>query len=179
MEAGNGEICMNRIVITGPESTGKSWLARHLAEHYQTVWVPEYARKYIAGLNRPYQQQDILAIAKQQLKEEEKTAKHAHPYLFADTSLLVAKIWSDFVFGDCDPWIEHKIKEHHYDLYLLCDIDLPWAFDPLREHPHARRELFERYENELQKRQLPYSVINGAGQQRLQNAVTIINDVFS
>ncbi|MFO8087253.1 MAG: ATP-binding protein [Bacteroidales bacterium] len=169
---------MKRIVITGPESTGKSWLAKHLAGHYHTVWVPEYARKYIGRLNRPYQQQDILAIAKQQLREEEKTAKHAHNYLFADTSLLVAKIWSDFVFGSCDPWIENKIKEHHYDLYLLCDIDLPWTFDPLREHPHARKELLERYQSELHNRQLPYRFVNGAGQQRLQNAVDIINNFF-
>ncbi|MCF8332336.1 MAG: ATP-binding protein [Bacteroidales bacterium] len=169
---------MKRIVITGPESTGKSWLAKNLAKHYQTIWVPEYARDYIAHLNRPYQQHDILTIAQQQLKNEEKMLTKADRYLFADTSVLVAKIWSDFVFGQCDPWIEQKIDEHRYDLYLLCYIDTPWEYDPQREHPHARGELFQLYKQELLSRNLPYKIITGIHQNRLENAIKAIDEYF-
>lgn len=167
---------MNRIVITGPESTGKSRLAENLARHYNTLWVPEYAREYIATLNRPYNQDDIMKIAKKQLKQEEELAKKATDYLFADTSMIVIKIWNLFVYGNCPAWIDQQIDKHRYDLYLLCYIDTPWEYDPQREHPNARRELYNLYEQELKQRGLPYGVINGLNDKRLHNAIKTIDE---
>lgn len=170
---------LRRVVITGPESTGKSWLSQKLAEHFNTVWVPEYAREYIDKLDRPYRQDDILEISKRHLQQEEKLAKQARRFLFVDTSMLVTKIWSDFVFGQCDPWIEQKVKDHHYDLYLLCYIDTPWEYDPQREHPNARQKLYDLYLNELTHRNLPFEVVTGWANKRLLNAINFINKHFA
>jgi NadR type nicotinamide-nucleotide adenylyltransferase len=169
---------MKRVVITGPESTGKSWLAKNLAKHYDTVWVPEYARDYIASLKREYTQNDILYIAQQQLKLEQEQAQKANGLLFCDTSMLVTKIWSDFVFGSCPDWIEQQLDNHIYDLYLLCYIDTPWEEDPLREHPNKRKTLFSIYENELKQRDFPFEIITGLDTQRLNNAVHAIEKHF-
>ncbi len=168
-----------RIAITGPESTGKSWLAGNLANHYHTVWVPEYAREYLENLGRPYQQDDIVKIAAGQLFHEESKAKAASGYLFCDTELLVTKIWSEVKFGMCDSWILSGIETHRYDLYLLCDIDLPWEYDPLREHPNQRQFLFDRYQKELSSRNFPFFVVNGADGSRLHKAIDIIEEYFN
>lgn len=165
---------MKRIVVTGPESTGKSWLAENLARHYNTIWVPEFAREYIAKLDRPYTQSDILEIARIQLEKEKKLQRKATAYLFADTSMIVTKIWNLFVFGNCPAWIDEQIDKHRYDLYLLCYIDTAWEYDPQREHPNARQELYDLYEQELQQRGLPYVVIKGLGKKRLNNAIKAI-----
>lgn len=164
-----------RIAITGPESTGKSWLAEHLATHYQTVWVPEYARQYLEEVNRSYVRDDLLQIARGQLNREDTMAEKASGYLFCDTEFLVLKIWSEVKFGTCDPWILKNAEEHRYDLYLLCDIDLPWEFDPLREHPGLRRYLFDLYFKELSDRELPFFIVRGTGRQRLQMAIERID----
>ncbi len=160
-----------RIAITGPESTGKSDLAKALAAHYQTLWVPEYAREYLAGLNRPYGYDDILQIAKGQAKGEEEMMAKADRSLFADTEMIVLKIWCDVKYGKCHPWILDQLERQDYDLYLLTDIDLPWQPDPLREHPDKRKELFDLYLGELEKRKLPFEIVRGFGQQRLEDAV--------
>ena len=169
---------MKRIVITGPESTGKSWLAENLARHYNTVWIPEYAREYIAKLDRPYNQDDILEIARKQLQQEEIMAQKANDFLFADTSMIVTKIWNIYVYGNCPAWIDDQIENHRYDLYLLCYIDTPWEYDPQREHPHARKELFQLYEQELSSRNLPHKIISGINQNRLENAIKAIEEYF-
>lgn len=167
-----------RIAITGPESTGKSQLAERLAAHYHTVFVPEYARMYIDDLHRPYEQKDILDIAVGQLRHEKQMESLAVDILFCDTELLVTKIWSEVKYGTCDPWILKNIEEHHYDLFLLCNIDLPWAEDPQREHPHMREKLFSLYFDELTERQFPFVVISGNGDQRLHNAIHAIQQVL-
>jgi NadR type nicotinamide-nucleotide adenylyltransferase len=166
-----------KIAITGPESTGKSWLSEQLANHYQGFWVPEYARAYIDQLDRPYEAIDILAIAKGQLQREEAMAmkaRTANSPLFCDTELLVAKIWSDVKYGKCDSWILNQLEEPRYDLILLCDIDLPWEEDPQREHPHMRKHLFDLYHNELKERGWPFQVVKGTDRQRLDNAINAI-----
>jgi len=165
---------LRRIAITGPESTGKSDIAKALAEYYQTQWVPEYAREYIDRLERPYRFEDIELIAKGQLEEEERRARMASQYLFCDTEFLVTKVWSEYVFGKCSPWIHEKVKSHVYDLYLLMDIDLPWSDDPQREHPHKRKELLEIYNQELISNNFPFGIVRGRGQVRLYNAIEII-----
>lgn len=168
-----------KIAITGPESTGKSILAEQLAEHYHTVWVPEYARAYIDALARPYNQQDILVIAKEQLKSEKAFYLKANSFLFCDTELIVTKIWSEVKYQSCDEWIVTKIIENKYDLFLLCNIDLPWEEDPQREHPHKREYLFNLYRDELNGLNFPYFIISGFGKDRLNNAIQVIETFFT
>lgn len=165
---------MKRIAITGPESTGKSSLARELARIFNTTWVPEYAREYLLELGQPYEEGDILKIAKGQLRSEEKMAHHASRLLFCDTDFLVTRIWSIVKYGRCSPWIEKKLEQHRYDLYLLCNIDLPWEFDPLREHPDKRLILFDLYHNELSERGFPFAVVSGEGAARTAMAADLV-----
>jgi len=167
---------IRKIAITGPESTGKSMLAEQLARHYQTIWVPEYAREYLELLGKPYEEKDILFIAQGQLAAEESKLIHAGNFLICDTELLVTKIWSEVKYGRCNPWILDAIETHPYDLYLLCDVDLPWEYDPLREHPEQRQYLFDLYYNELKNRNFPFEVVRGTGPDRLKNALSIIEN---
>ena len=170
---------IRRIAITGPESTGKSMLAEELAAHYETVWVPEYAREYLEILGKPYGEKDILLIARGQLAAEESLAGKANRFLFCDTELLVTKIWSDVKYSRCHPWILETIEKQRYDLYLLCDIDLPWQYDPLREHPDQRQFLFDLYYRELNERKFPFGVVHGTGPDRMKNAARLIERFIS
>ena len=169
---------IKRIAITGPESTGKSKLAENLARYYKTVWVPEYAREYINGLSRPYYYDDILIIAKEQIRREEKMLGKANQFLFCDTELIVTKIWCEYKYGKCHDWILENIKNHKYDLYLLMDIDLPWKFDEQRENPNQRKQLFDLYLIELKNREFPFKIISGKSEKRLQNAISIIDSML-
>ena len=165
-----------KIAITGPESTGKSVLAELLANHFHTLWVPEFARSYIDNLDRPYIAEDILKIAKGQLSHEKQLLKKSTGYLFCDTELIVTKIWSEFKYGFCDPWILRNIKNNKYHLFLLCNIDLPWIEDPQREHPRHRKQLFDLYLQELTKQNIPFRIVSGFGETRLKNAIAAIHD---
>lgn len=166
---------IRRISITGPESTGKSWLAQQLALHFQEPWVPEYAREYLNNLDHPYGFEDILHIAEGQYRLEKEKIRTAKHYLFCDTDFLVTHIWGMVKYGRSHHWIENKKNNHIYDLYLLCDTDLPWEPDPLREHPEQRKELLELYLKELYELKFPYSLISGQGKARLNAAITAIN----
>jgi len=165
-----------KIAITGPESTGKSMLAEQLANHYHTLWVPEFARSYIDNLDRPYVAEDILKIARGQLFHEQQLQKKATGYLFCDTELIVTQIWSEFKYGRCDPWILENIEKNRYHLFLLCDIDLPWIEDPQREHPHLRKQIFDLYFRELTNRKIPFRTVSGFDEIRLKNAIAAIHD---
>ncbi|MEI7663203.1 MAG: ATP-binding protein [Bacteroidota bacterium] len=165
-----------KIAITGPESTGKSMLAEQLAAYYHTAWVPEYAREYLEELGRPYEEKDIVMIAKGQLERESAQMQQASGYLFCDTEMVVTQIWSEVKYKRCDPWILDAVENHRYDLYLLCDIDLPWQYDPLREHPDQRQFLFDLYHNELSRRNFPFVVIRGTGEARLKNGCAVIEN---
>jgi len=166
---------MIRISVTGPESTGKSWLAEHLAKHYQTRWIPEYARKYLEEINRPYTYDDILVIARKQLELENLAAGNTE-LLFCDTDLCVTNIWCSVKYGKCHEWITAELERNNYSLYLLCDTDLPWQYDPLREHPEMRSELFGMYHDLLQKYRFNYRVVNGTGEERLQSAIFFVDE---
>jgi NadR type nicotinamide-nucleotide adenylyltransferase len=169
---------LKRIAITGPESTGKSELAYHLSIYYRTIYVPEIAREYLETLGRTYVFEDIVRIAKKQLETENALVENAKDILFCDTDMLVTKIWSLYKYSKCDPWIEEKVKSHCYDLYLLCNIDLPWVEDPLREHPDKRSELFGIYEDELRQLKANFAVISGTGLARTENAILTIEKAF-
>ena len=140
---------LERIAITGPESTGKSELSIKLADHFSTIFVSEYSREYLRNRGANYTIEDVLNIAKGQLNAEERVAYKANKLLFCDTDMLVAKIWCNEVFNECPEWIENKVIEHKYDLYLLCYPDLEWESDPLRENPNNREYLYEQYLKEL------------------------------
>lgn len=169
---------LKRISITGPESSGKSWLAERLASHYQTHWVPEYARKYLENYGSGYTLEDVINIAKGQIELENKTVKQSHNLLFCDTDLLVTKIWSEVVFGSCPFWIEDQFKNHTYDLYLLCFPDIPWQPDPLRENPENREVLFQLYKDALTKQGFPFKIVKGFGEVRLGNAIIFVNEIL-
>ena len=165
---------MQKIVLTGPESTGKTTLAQLLADQYRVDWVPEYARNFLEGLNRPYRESDLLDIAKGQLQLEEEFAAKANPFLFCDTGMLVLKIWSEFKYGRCHPWILEQWETRHYDLYLLCGTDTNWEFDPLREHPNQREELYFLYKKALIESEKPFMELSGSLSERCQKVLAHI-----
>ncbi|HZK07468.1 MAG TPA: ATP-binding protein [Bacteroidales bacterium] len=170
---------LTKIAITGPESTGKSMLAKQLANHYHALWVPEFARYYLQELGRDYVFDDVLHIARQQQKSQQAFEELSSDLLFSDTELLVTKIWCEVKYGSCHQWIEENLQKQDFDLYLLTDIDLPWEYDELREHPHQREMLFKLYQKALDKQGFPYVIISGTGEKRLRNAVEAVDKMMS
>ena len=170
---------MRKIVIIGPESTGKSSLTKQLSRHFECPMVEEYARAYLEQLHRPYQKDDLLEIARGQLKHEDEFQGSDRPFLFCDTDLRVIKIWSQFKYQEVHPWILHQIGQRHYHGYLLTNIDLPWQPDPLREHPDERQQLFDLYLREVQGSGVPFNIISGSSQQRFETAANFVNGLSS
>lgn len=164
---------MLKIVITGPESSGKTTLAQALAAHYQVPWVAEYARAYIERLTQPYQEADLLAIAQGQVQREDEIARTHPRLLVCDTSLLVIYVWSLYRYGRCHPWIADQLARRPVDYYLLCYPDLAWEPDPQRENPNDRLELFARYEEAMRKK--PHAIVAGQGDTRLVTATGAID----
>jgi NadR type nicotinamide-nucleotide adenylyltransferase len=165
---------IKKIAVIGPESTGKTMLSAQLASHFDTVWVPEYAREYLDRLGRPYKQEDLLEIAKGQVQSEDMLSVEANRLLICDTNLVVVKIWSDVKYGSCNEWISKEMTKRKYDHHFLMDIDLPWKYDPYREHPHMREFLFGKYQDELNRLKSTYSIISGNFNARLERAIEII-----
>jgi nicotinamide riboside kinase len=194
---------IKKIVILGPESTGKSTLCEQLANRYNTLWVPEYARSYLHEHGMNYSFQDLLTIAKgqimledQYLKELDKKLPSApsmfpnqhsacpttrHYPLFIDTNMYVMQVWSEFVFGQCHDWILHQIVQRSYDLYLLTNTDLPWVADELREYPavEARQKLFHIYKDILINQPVTWAEIKGTYEQRLEKAIAAVDDLLA
>ena len=172
---------MRKIVIIGPESTGKSTLSEQLAEHYKTVWCPEFAREYLKQTGGKYSFEDLLNIAHGQLQLEDTLMMEAkNNFYFIDTDMYVMKVWCEVVFESCHTWILKQIAQRQYDLYFLCDTDLPWVRDDLREYPdlELRRKLFRMYKDLLIHQKTKWAEISGTDTQRLQMAVSIIDTVF-
>jgi NadR type nicotinamide-nucleotide adenylyltransferase len=165
---------IKKVVVIGPECTGKSELSQFLANHFKTEWVPEYARGYLDNLVRPYSQHDLTTIAHGQLRLEDKSRLHSNQVMICDTNLYVIKVWSEFKYGNCDPEILKLISERKYDLYLLTYIDIPWQADPLREHPDKRQQLHEIYFNEMKNQSVPFIEIKGDRTMREQTAIAAV-----
>jgi NadR type nicotinamide-nucleotide adenylyltransferase len=172
---------MKKIVITGPESTGKSTLCRQLAEHYATTWCPEYAREYLEKQGKDYSYSDLAEIAKGQLKiEDEYLLKAKNGVYFIDTDMYVMKVWCEYVFGKCHQLIIDKIVDRKYDLYLFCSIDLPWTYDAFREYPEEqpRKELYRMYKDILINQSTPWVEISGDYDERLAKAIAAVENII-
>lgn len=145
-----------RVGIIGPECTGKSTLARYLANRYHGVLVPEYAREYMENLNRPYTIEDVETIARHQIEQLQDLKDGLY---FFDTELIITKVWFEHKYGSCPEWLVKAIHDYPMDTYLLTYPDMKWQPDPVRENPAIRLELFERYEHEVQVLDIPYYIV--------------------
>lgn len=183
---------VKKIVIIGPESTGKSSLCQLLSKHYGTLWCPEFAREYLLNYGTNYTYDDLLTIAKGQILLEDvyiskagedwkiSNSKLKSPLLLVDTDMIVMRVWCEYVFGKCHTYILNKISERKSDLYLLCNTDLPWVKDELREYPdlHTRKELFHIYKDILINQNVPWTIISGNYQERMQTAIKSIDEIL-
>jgi NadR type nicotinamide-nucleotide adenylyltransferase len=189
---------IKKIVAIGPESTGKSTLCKQLAGHYKTLWVPEFAREYLEKKGNNYSYENLLTIAKAQVELEEKhesemarqqnsrlTTHYSplttnHSLLFIDTDMYVMKVWCEFVFNKCHNWILNQIVNRQYDLYLLCNVDLPWTMDDLREYPdfEIRNKLYRYYKDLMINQAVPWVEITGDYDKRLKKAIDGINSII-
>ena len=177
---------VKKIVVIGPESTGKSSLCAKLAEHFDSIWCPEFAREYLTVNGKSYQYSDLLTIAQEQLKLEDSFTnelinKQESPLLFIDTDMYVMKVWCEYVFQQCHHFILEQICERKYDLYLLCDVDLPWVQDDLREYPEdgPRQELFQIYKDLLINQNVPWVTISGTYEEREQTAIEAVSRLLN
>lgn len=170
-------LSIKKVVVIGPESTGKSTLSEALAKELNTVWVPEYARRYLEQLQRPYTEEDLLAIAKGQAAHEDKATGEAKKLLICDTDLHVVKVWSEHKYGNCHKWILEEIARRKYDLYLLTYIDVIWEDDPLREHGglEMRHYFYEIYKDIVQQSGVNWTEIKGNEEERLQHALQTVH----
>ena len=173
---------LKKIVVIGPESTGKSTLCEQLAKHYNSLWCPEFAREYLLKNGTDYTYEDLLTIAKGQIALEEKFASMANSqkFLFIDTDMYVMKVWCEFVFGNCHRFILDQIIERKYDLYLLCNTELPWVKDELREYPDLarRQKLYNIYKDIMINQFVPWADISGSYEERLAKAVVAVDTII-
>jgi len=167
---------IKKIAIVGPESTGKSTMSAYLAKHYNTVWVPEYAREYCEKLTAPPTWQDEINMFHGQMALEKELLPKAKQILICDTTFLTVKIWSDQMFGQSPQEVLDELPKHTYDLYLLLNIDLPWQDDPLRDFPTMREHFMTVWYKELDALNANYKVISGTGEERYKNAVSTIDE---
>jgi NadR type nicotinamide-nucleotide adenylyltransferase len=178
---------MKKIVVIGPESTGKSTLCEALAKHYSGIWVKEYAREYLLQNGTDYTYDDLLTIAKGQIQLEDKAIKNPtldnqDSKFFIDTDMYVMKTWCEYVFGNCHYSILKEIAQRNYDLYLLCNIDLPWVKDELREYPDfiTRATLFNYYKDIVINSGVPWAMVSGTSfESRANCAIESINQRFN
>lgn len=173
-----------KVVLFGPESSGKTTLSRQLARYYHTVWAPEFAREYLQNKwnneRKTCEAEDLIPIAIGQMKLENKLAKRADKILICDTDLLETKVYSEeFYGGFVDEKLDKAANENQYDLYLLTYIDTPWEEDDLRDRPEQRLEMFTAFETALKKHNRPYILLKGDRETRLKNATEAIDKIIT
>jgi len=169
---------LKRIAIIGSESTGKTTLARTLSGHYNTNMVGEYAREYFNDKEYNYNLDDIVTIAKKQMQNENEQANKSKRLLFCDTDFLGLKIWSSIVFGCVPEWIENHVKNHVYDLYLLCNNDVDWVKDKLRNNKHSRQYIFNLFVKELDFYGFNYKIVENIQTKRVENAIKFVDEII-
>lgn len=173
-----------KIVLFGPESTGKTTLSKQLARYYHTVWVREYAREYLQDKWNNYRKtcenSDLIPIAIGQMELENELVKKADKVLICDTDLLETKVYSEEYYGGfVNPLLDKAAKENQYDLYLLTYIDTPWEADDLRDRPEQRMEMFNAFENALKSHKKNYILLKGNKELRLNTAIKAIDEILS
>lgn len=172
---------ISKIALFGPESTGKTTLARQLADHFQTVWAPEFARDYLQQKwdvsKQVCEPEDLLPIAIGQTKLENDALLTANHFLFCDTCLLVTKVFSEIYYNFCDPVLDKAARKHKYDLFFLTDVDMPWEKDDLRDAPQDRENTLAIFRQALIDNNKPYITLSGSADARLKKAVKIIEDI--
>lgn len=172
-----------KIVVYGPESTGKTTLARQLAAHFNTQWVPEFARDYLQekydNCSEACEQKDLVPIAKGQIASENRLASKANKVLFIDTNVLQTYTYAQVYYkGFTSKVFKEVIKAHKYDLYLLTYIDTPWVEDDLRDKPQERESMYKVFKASLDDNEQPYQVLKGTKQQRLKKAIVIVENLL-
>ncbi len=172
-----------KVVMFGPESTGKTTLSEQLARHYNTVWVPEYAREYLQDKwnneRKTCEPKDLLPIAEGQLRLENDLANKATDLLICDTDLLETKVYSEaYYLGYCDPLLEKHALENEYNLYFLTYIDIPWEADDLRDKPNERESMFLYFKDTLVKYNRNFVILKGDKKTRLKKAVEHIDNLL-
>lgn len=165
---------MPKVVVCGPESTGKTTLAKELAAHYHTLWVPEFAREYIGQLKRNYTYADVEKIAQKQLRQWESVDEN--DLVFFDTGLIITKVWFLEVFNKAPSWFGKAMNNYKPDLFLLCNYDIEWEPDPVRENgdDEKRAYLFTIYLDEIKKTGSEYQIVGGFNQERSKLAIQTI-----
>ena len=172
-----------KVVLFGPESTGKTTLSEQLARHYNTVWAPEFAREYLQkkwnNERKTCEPKDLLPIAEGQMKLENKLSAKATDVLICDTDLLETKVYSEaYYVGHCDPILEKYALQNSYDLYFLTYIDVPWVGDDLRDKPDERQKMFDYFKNTLEKYDRNFVILKGDKHTRLQTAIAHIDKLL-
>ena len=167
---------MIKVIITGPECSGKTTLCDNLSKHFNAKKVDEYAREFLNESNDNYKYHDLITIAKNQYKNEKNN--YTGKVMFCDTDLITIKIWSDYKYQKCDDWITQKINSQKKErrIYILCKPDLPWEYDPQRENKNSREELFNNYKKELIKNQHEFFVIQGKN--RFNNTLNYLKNII-
>lgn len=172
-----------KVVLFGPESTGKTTLAERLSRHYDTVWVEEFMREYLQEKWDLHQKvcepHDVLPIAEGQIERENLLSQEANRLLICDTDLLELKVYSEAYYdGFCEPELLKHALNNHYHVYFLTYIDVPWTPDDLRDKPHDREGMFLRFEKALQLHNKPYVVLKGDEKERFETAVSVIDQLL-
>lgn len=168
-----------RFCLTGPESTGKSELASQLAREYSTVFVPEFAREYAAGVQRSLTADDVEPIARGQIAAEERLAPHASRLLILDTDLISTVVYCRHYYGACPQWIAEKARSRRADLYLLMDIDLPWKADAVRDALHDRDAMFMKFHDALKEFGATFTMVSGEWEERLRRTRELVGGIVS
>ncbi|MEP7251643.1 MAG: ATP-binding protein [Ginsengibacter sp.] len=191
---------IKKFVVIGPESTGKTTLCNKLAKHYHTLWVPEFAREYLLKNGTEYSFEDLLVIARQQVELEEagisqlttkrkallvlqdqaeSVAQESHRLIFIDTDMYVMKVWCEYVFNKCHTWILNRIAERKYDGYILCNPDIEWVRDELREYPDkiTREKLYYYYRDLMANQEVPWLDVKGNYDERFKKATNFIDSL--
>lgn len=173
-----------KAVLFGPESTGKTTLAKRLAQHYDTQWVEEYMREYLQkkwdNSKQVCTPEDIIPIAKGQMEAENRLSKSANKVLFCDTNLLELKVYSEAYYEEyCDPQLLKHALNNWYDVYFLTNIDAPWVKDDLRDKPDDREGMFEKFKSTLQLYDLPFVILEGSEDERFRKAVSVIDKLLN
>jgi len=166
---------LKTIVITGPESTGKTLISEYLSGKLGCPWIPEYARGYIGQLNRPYIYEDLVHIAENQVNHKNEIEKSGASMVILDTWLIITKVWFLEAFKRYPEKLNSEINNHKIDLYIICKPDIPWIPDPLRENGgHKREYLMSRYIEEIRATGSDYIIIGGEGEERFNNAYNAV-----